>query len=136
MLVHPQISAAEKHSLFERAFAGKIHEDILGFMYLTADKNREAFLIPALTILIETIQRHQNKVTAKVLSAAPYEPEQAKILKNVLSERLDKDVSLSLNVDPSVIGGPYIYADGYYIDWTVKTRLRELTVYMKEGCSV
>jgi F-type H+-transporting ATPase subunit delta len=133
MLVHPQISAAEKHDLFQRAFAGKIHEDLLGFLYLTADKNREAYLLPALSILIEAIERHNNIVTAKVLSAAPYETNQAETLKGVLSERLNKDVRLSMKVDPSVIGGPYIYADGYYIDWTVKTRLRELTASLKES---
>ena len=133
MLVHPQISAADKRDLFENAFKGRIHDDLLGFLYLAADKNREAFLLPALTILIDNIERYNNKVTAKVLSAAPYNTGQAEALKTMLSEKLNKDVTLSLSVDPSVIGGPYIYADGYYIDWTVRTRLRDLTVSLKES---
>ena len=135
MLVHPQITAAQKQEIFRDAFANHIHDDLLGFLYLVADKNREAYLLPALTALIAMIERRMNKVTAKVLSAAPYDEKQAKTLMGVLSKKLDKYVKLSLNVDPSVIGGPYIYADGYYIDWTVKTRLRELTIRMKEGCS-
>jgi F0F1-type ATP synthase delta subunit len=56
-------------------------------------------------------------------------------MKTVLSKKLNKDVDLSLKIDPTIIGGPYILVDGYYLDWTVKTRLRDLTVYMKEGCS-
>ena len=136
MLIHPQISAAEKHELFAKAFTGHIHEDLLGFLYLVAEKNREAFLLPALTALIELIERRKNKVTARVLSAAEYDEKQAETLRLMLSKKLNKDVKLSLSVDPSVIGGPYIYADGYYIDWTVKKRLRDLTVHMKEGCSV
>ncbi|MCL2079189.1 MAG: ATP synthase F1 subunit delta [Oscillospiraceae bacterium] len=134
MLLHPQITASQKHEFFKNAFAGKVHDDILGFLYLTADKNREAYLIPALDKLIEIIERHMNIVTAKVLSASELDDAQTKRLTSMLSKKLKKNVKLSLNVDPSVIGGPYIYADGYYIDWTVKKKLRDLAVYMKEGC--
>jgi len=135
MLEHPQISAADKQELFRKAFEGQIHEDLLGFLYLVADKNREAHLISALDALIDNIERHNRIVTAKVLSAAPYDDKQAEALREILSEKLDKHVKLELKVDPSVIGGPYIFVDGYYIDWTVKKRLRDLTIHMKEGCS-
>ena len=135
MLVHPQISAGEKHAIFREAFAEKINIDLLGFLYLVSDKNREIYLIPALKALIGLIERHNKIVTARVLSAAPYDDKQAESLRAILSNKLEKQVRLDLKVDPSLIGGPYIFVDGYYIDWTVKKRLRDLTVYMKEGCS-
>jgi len=134
LLAHPHISAAEKHDLFNTAFKGRIHEDLLGFLFLTADKNRETYLLPALVELVEMIKRHNRIVTAQILSATPFDDEQAKQLKLILSEKLDKTVELSPKIDPSVIGGPYIFVDGYYIDWTVKKRLRDLTAHMKEGC--
>ena len=134
MLTHPHISAAEKRDIFRTAFEGRIQRDLLGFLYLTADKNREAYLLPALAELIEMIKRHNRIVTAKVLSATPFDEGQARELKAVLSEKLDKTVELSPKTDPSVIGGPYIFVDGYYIDWTVKKRFRDLTAHMKEGC--
>jgi len=135
MLVHPQITAAEKHKFFSSVFSGKIHEDLLGFLFLVADKNREKYLLSALSSLIEMIEQSKNIVTAKVISAAEYDDIKADKLKKLLSKKLDKDVRLSLNVDPSLIGGPYIYADGYYIDWTVKKKLRDLAATMKEGCT-
>lgn len=135
ILNHPQISASEKHKFFKDAFYGKIHEDLLGFLYLTADKNRESHVLPALKKLISMIEHYKGKVTAKVMSAAPYSEIQAQSLKAMLSRRLGKNVELDMNVDKSVIGGPYIFVDGYYIDWTVKKRLRDLTIHMKEGCS-
>jgi len=131
MLTSPQISAVDKHDMFKRAFSGHIHEDLLGFLYLVADKNREAFLVSALTALIAAIDRHNNKVTAKVLSAAPYDNKQAEKLKIMLSKKLNKDVTLSMKVDSSLIGGPYIYADGYYIDWTVRKKLQDLNISLK-----
>jgi len=77
MLDHPQISASDKQAFFRNAFEGKIHDDFLGFLYLVADKNREAYLLPALTALIGVIEHHNRKVTAKVLSATPYDEKQA-----------------------------------------------------------
>jgi len=135
VLVHPQIAASEKREIFNKAFAGQIGEDLLGFLYLTVDKNREAYLIPALKALVDLFKRHNKIVTAKVLSAAPYDDKQAESLRDILSSKLDKFVELDLKVDPTLIGGPYIYVDGYYIDWTVKKRLHDLTIHMKEGCS-
>ena len=135
ILVHPHITAAEKHDFFSKAFRGHIHDDLLGFLFLTAEKNREAFLIPALKELITMIERHEGKVTAEVKSAVAYDDSQIAALKDMLSKKLGKKVSISMKVDESVIGGPYIFVDGYYINWTVKKRLRDLTVHMKEGCS-
>jgi len=135
VLLHPQIPVSDKHKLFKTAFEGRVNDDMLGFLYLVAEKNREKYLLPALSQLIEDINRHNNKIKAKVHSAAPYDKKQAETLQVLLSDKLDKQVELDVKVDPSVIGGPYIYADGYYVDWTVKKRLRDMTRSMKEGCS-
>ena len=135
IIVHPHISAAEKHDFFSKAFSGHIHNALLGFLFLAADKNREAFLIPALKALTSMIERHEGKVTAEVIAAVAYDDTQIAALKDMLSKKLGKKVSISMKVDESVIGGPYIFVDGYYINWTVRKRLRDLTVHMKEGCS-
>ena len=135
ILVHPHISAKKKHEFFSKAFAGQVHDDLLGLLFLAAEKNREAYILPALTALIEMINHHNHNVTAKVFCATELDDEQVVKMKDILSKRLDKNVDISMKVDPSVIGGPYIFVDGYYLDWTVKTRLRDLTVQLKEGCS-
>jgi len=135
VILHPHITAEQKHEFFNKAFFEHINSDLLGLLYLVADKNREPYLLQALSELIFLIKSHKGIVTAEVSSAVAFDDKQADALKKVLSEKLNKDVELELKIDQSLIGGPYIYVDGYYIDWTVKTRLRDLTVHMKEGCS-
>ena len=135
VLVHPHIRASDKRAFFKQVFAGQIHDDMLNFLYLTVDKNREAFIVPALRTLIELIERYNNKVTAKVMTATPLDEDQKAEMKTTLASMLSKTVELSMKVDPSIIGGPFIFVDGYYIDWTIKRRMRDLTVKMKEGCS-
>ena len=136
ILVHPHISAAEKQKFLKKIFAGRVHDDLLGFLFLTTEKNREAFIVPALTELIKRIKLYRETVTAIVQFADELDKTQVAKIKEVLSRKLNKKVEVSLKVDPSVIGGPYIYVDGYYLDWTVKKRFRDLTIHMKEGCNV
>ena len=135
ILLHPHIPTAEKQEFFKKAFSRHVHADLLGFLYLAAEKNRETYLLPALTALVDMIRRHKGKVTAIVYFAAAINEGQLAVMSEVLSRKLKKSVDVSLKVDASVIGGPYIFVDGYYLDWTVKKRLRDLTVHMKEGCS-
>ena len=135
ILVHPHIPTAEKQGFFTKTFAGHIQADLLGFLFLVADKNREAYMLPALTSLIGMIERYKGKVAAKIYFAASLDNGKLEMMMKTLSRKLGKVVDVTLVVDPTVIGGPYIFVDGYYLDWTVKKRLRDLTVHMKEGCS-
>jgi len=134
ILKHPRIEAQEKFELFSKAFSGHINDNLMGFLHLVIVKNREAFLLPALAELIAMLEHFQGKATAKVLSATELRENQVAKLRGVLSQKLDKDVEVSLKVDPSIIGGQHIDVDGYYINWTVKNRLRDLTAHMKERC--
>lgn len=134
ILLHPHITSHEKHNFFGEALEGRIHERLFGFLCLAVDKNREAFIVPSLTELIELIRQHQRKTTAKVVSAIELNENQLASLTKMLSEKLDKQVDIDLKVDPSVIGGMYVYVDGYFIDRLLINRLSEMTVSMKERC--
>ena len=133
MLAHPHITSAEKRDFLSQAFSGKIHGDLLNFLFLTIDKNRVPHLVPALDNLIGLIESHRRITTAQVITAAEISAAQAEALRRLLSAKLDKQVELSVKIDPAVIGGLYVMVDGYLMDRTVKSQLRELTVSMREG---
>ena len=135
ILLHPHISRDEKQKILADAFGGKIQDDLVGFLHLTIDKNRQAFIISILDFYIGLIEKYKRIVTAKVITATQLDDKRIEELRETLAKKLNKHVKIEVNVDPSVIAGPYIYVDGYYLDWTFKTRLRELTVHMKEGCT-
>jgi F-type H+-transporting ATPase subunit delta len=135
MLLHPHVSKEDKQKLLTDTLTGHVHDDMLGFLNLAIKKNRQSFIISALDAYIDTIKKHKNIVTAKVISATELDSDQATELRDTLSEKLSKTVTLNVKVDPTVVAGPYIYVDGYYLDWTFKTRMRDLVVRMKEGCT-
>ena len=135
ILMHPQIPRKEKQQLLDNTLAGKIQDDLHSFLNLALEKNRQSFIVSILDAYIDLIEKHKNIVTARVITATELDSDQIAQLKDILTKQLNKQIRLSVEVDPSVVAGPYIYVDGYYLDWTFKTRLRELAVHMKEGCS-
>lgn len=136
VLLHPRIPNAEKYDIFGNVLDGEICDELLALLFLTIEKNREKYLVPALTKLIDMTERYQGLSRAKVTSASELRKPQIKVLKKTLSVMLNKQVEVSQEVDPSVIGGPYIRVDGYSMDMTVKRRLRDMTDSMKERCEV
>jgi F-type H+-transporting ATPase subunit delta len=131
-LSHPLIPSAEKRALFAKAFAGNLHDDMLGLLSMVIDKGREAELVPALGKLIDLIEGHQKKLRANVLTASPMDKKQISDLEALLSDKFSRQVTVSTKVDPSLIAGPYIRIGGYLIDMTVKKRLHDMIGSMKE----
>jgi len=133
VITHPKITMDEKRGFFDKAFAGNIYPDLMGFLCLTVAKNREQFIVPTLAAFIEMGRDHFRKTTAFVVSAVPLREDQVSVIAAKLSRKLDKQVDVSVKVDPSIIGGLYIQADGYFIDCTIKNRLHDIKVNLRNG---
>jgi F-type H+-transporting ATPase subunit delta len=131
VLTHPRISSDEKFAFLQKSFGEHIHQDLLGFMRLVVSKNREAFLLPALNKLVEMIETHQRKTTARVVSAVPLSSAQLTELNALLVKKTNKQVSITVVVDPSVIAGVSIHVDGFFLDRTVRTMLKDMKENIK-----
>jgi F-type H+-transporting ATPase subunit delta len=95
-------------------------------MKLAIAKNREAYLLPALTRLVDMIKIRRNQTTARIVSAVPLSKGQTDKLTETLQRKLGKTVEIAVIVDPSVIAGISIHVDGYFLDRTVKTMLKDM----------
>lgn len=133
---HPRITAKEKKSFFNEAFLGHINNDLLGFMHLAVDKNREEYIVSVLTEFISMGDRHNRKATAYVVSAVALSDKQVSDLAELLSRKLDKQVEINLKVNQGLIGGLYVQVDGFYIDRTIRTRLQDIKDSLINGKAV
>ena len=133
LLTHPRISTAEKRSFFDEIFKDRISTDLLGFLHLAVNKNRETFIVPALSDFIDMANDHMRRTTALVVSAVPLRNEQISALAALLTRKLNKQVTIEQKVEPSIIGGLHIQVDGYFIDRTIKTRLQEIKTNLSKG---
>ena len=131
ILTHPLISADEKNAFVDEVYGAVIHPYLLGFMKLAIAKNREAFILSALKRLIKLIKRRKNYTSARVVSAVPLSDEQKHKLSAALSAKLGKKVDITVIVDPSQIAGISIHVEGYFLDRTVKTMLKNMKESLK-----
>ena len=68
----------------------------------------------------------ENKVKAKLVSAVAVDQAVADKVAQALQKKLGRSVELTLEIDPSLIGGAIIRAEDLVIDGSVRTRLQRL----------
>ncbi|MCL2699172.1 MAG: ATP synthase F1 subunit delta [Defluviitaleaceae bacterium] len=133
IIEHPQISGAEKRVFLDNVFAEGLNGHLNNFLSLLISKNRESIMTSALTTFIDMGNRVSGKTDAEVVSAVALDEGQIAVLKAKLEKKLGKTVDITTQVDPSLIGGLYVYADGHYMDHSIKKQLKDVRSNLKHG---
>lgn len=95
-------------------------------------ENRRLRDLPAIVRAFRALAaRHRGETTADVVSAHPLTDEQVAALRQGLRQRVGRDVSVDLSVDPSMLGGLVVRIGSQMIDSSIKTRLNSLAHAMK-----
>lgn len=121
-----------KHRLFTEFFSERIPRHMMEFLYLTIREDQEALIIPVLTEYIDRASRYLGEMEAEVVSAKALTEKQAESICNVLSRKLHMPVTVKVTVDPELIGGFYVLANGHIFDGTVRTDLDNMKRTLKE----
>jgi F-type H+-transporting ATPase subunit delta len=102
------------------------------FLRLLA-RNRRLFTLPSvIRSFRDMAARHRGEVTAEVTSATPLDARQEGELKAVLKDKLGKDVTLDLRVNPAILGGLVVRVGSRMIDTSLRTRLMTVKLQLKE----
>ena len=130
IIEHPKISSAKKKELVKEVFAEHISADLLGFLYLVIDKNREEFLVEGLENLIERLDEIAGISHANVVCARPPTPSQLADIERLARQKLGDKVEISVSVDPALIGGFYIQTATHMFDFSVRRQLAQMKVQL------
>ncbi|MEJ2123852.1 MAG: F0F1 ATP synthase subunit delta [Alphaproteobacteria bacterium] len=74
----------------------------------------------------------RDELTAEVVSAIPLGDAHAQQLKAELSAKTGKHITLNSKVDPSILGGLVVKIGSRMIDSSIRTKLNNLKIAMKE----
>ena len=89
--------------------------------------------IPAITIAFETLkQEAEGKIEVQVISAQKLTTQQQDAMAKSLAKKLGKEVSMTAEVDESLIAGAIIHAGDMVIDGSVRGRLDKLTTVLNK----
>ncbi len=106
--------------------ADNVSSEQKNFVQLLAENNRLG-AFTAISVQYESLKRQvEGVVDVRVVSARKLTAAQTKAMTAKLKTRFGKDVTISAEVDASLIAGAVIYADDVVIDGTASAKLKKL----------
>ena len=125
-LAAPQISAADKRAVVERALGGKLPPPLVKFLRLVIDKHREPMLGEILDAWRELQDARANRMEATLVTAQAVDDAMREGVRVALEGVTGKHVVLEVEVDPALLGGVVIRYGDTVVDGSIKSRLAVL----------
>jgi len=108
---------------------GRLVGNVLGLMAAKGRLYVAPGLIRDFTALLAA---ERGEIAAEVASAVPLSDAQTDALKEKIRAAVGKDVSLTVNVDESLLGGLVVKVGSRMIDTSIRSKLASLQTVMKE----
>jgi len=102
------------------------------FVGVVAENGRLGFIENIIADFRRLLAAHKGEITAEVVAAHELNETQLTALKEKLKTLVGRDVNLETRIDESLIGGLVIKLGSRMIDSSLKTKLNNLQVAMKE----
>lgn len=106
--------------------------------YIFTEQGREDLHTRLIDELIDEVEKFKDEKLkvegnqAEVICAHSLTDKQQKRLKEILSFKLNRDISLTEKVDESIVAGLIIKLGGFIIDGSVRNKLKKILPMMKE----
>lgn len=127
LLGSPKLENAQKVSLLADMTPGEQNEALQRFLDVLADQGR-LLSLTSIAVQFEHLRaEHEQRVEVNVTSAYELDNQQQTKLANALKKRLNREISITTQVDKSLIGGVILRAGDTVIDGSVRGRLNRLS---------
>jgi F-type H+-transporting ATPase subunit delta len=133
VLARPSLTEAQRVEFVASVAGAVAGGELLGsgegrnLLSLLAENDRLTAL-PEIAAQFDALKvQAENKIKVTLVSASAVDAPLTEQVTKALAKRLGRAVELSVEVDPSLIGGAIIRAEDMVIDGSVRTRLQRLT---------
>lgn len=127
LLSSPRLSGERKVELVVELADVKIDEAAGRFLAALGDKGRLDAL-PQVALQFEHLRaEHEKRIEVSVVSAYELDDKQQNKLAGALKKRLNREISITTQVDPKLIGGVILRAGDTVIDGSLRGRLNRLS---------
>lgn len=125
-LTSPRLSLAEKESLLDKAFGGRMNGELLTFLKVIARHGRLAYVSEIAAAAVKLLDQLRKRLAVVVRTASPLSSEDLNLLQTRLSAKLNADVRLTVEVRPDLIGGIVIKVGDTLYDASVTSQLAKM----------
>lgn len=127
LMNHPKIIKEEKLQVIKNIFAGRIDDQLLGFLSLIVTKDRYNEIDNILQYFVDEVKELKGIGVAYVTTAEALKEEQKKqIVEKLLETTKYEQMEMHYAEDESLIGGMVIRIGDRIVDSSIKTKLDEL----------
>ena len=117
-------------AVLEAAGIGDLARRFIGLVA----RNRRLFALRDMMAAYRTLLAdHRGQTTARVTSARPLTDEQIARIESRLAGIVDQEISLTTDVDESLLGGLVVRVGSRMIDSSLRTKLQGMRTAMKEA---
>lgn len=125
LIGNPRVTADQLKTLFLPN--GEAADSAFALFVAQLAANRRLALMPEIAAQFEQLKRESERVLqVRVKTAVALEASQAEAIKASLAKRFARDIVIESSIDPSVLGGAVIDAEGLVIDASVRGKLERL----------
>ncbi len=129
----PVFSADEQLKAVEAVSDRASISGIAANFFKLVTQNRRLFAAPDMLAAFRALlAKHRGEVTADVTSALALSDEQLNSLRKTLKGSIGQDVQVNTHIDPTLLGGLIVKVGSRMIDSSLRTKLNNLKVAMKE----
>jgi F-type H+-transporting ATPase subunit delta len=125
-LQSPHSTADKAVEIIVEAMGGEIDTRFHGYLGVLADNDRLSLCGEISRLFQQLRQDAEKRLAVRVVSATPLQESEAERMQTALAKRFDREITLSNDVDPEVLGGAIIYAGDQVIDGSILGRLKRL----------
>lgn len=122
----PQVTVSQKIALIDETVGGSISPLARNLLALLASRNSANLMSSVAEAYQEMLDVHRGIERAEVVSAVPLSDEQQSKVESMLKEMVGKDISLTVRVEPEILGGFVARVGDKLIDGSTRTKLEGL----------
>ena len=129
----PVFSADEQSNALQAVMAKAGVEGLAVNFVKLITRNRRLFVLPEMISDFQKLAANgRGEMQAEITSAMPLTDAQTQLLKDTLRTSVGKDVAITPRVDPGLLGGLIVKIGSRMIDSSIRTKLNNLKIAMKE----
>lgn len=123
---NPLAPKKAKKELIKKLFENDINPYLLNFMFILADKSREAIIPSIVTNYQKFLYEHLDIIEVRVTTARSLSDQQYLAVSTKMKKMLNKKVVLDKHINPKILGGIMLQIGDKLLDGSITRQIKKL----------